>query len=212
VVFSVHDSYPICAKYFIAVRLQFDSMNIRDERTIGKQIRSGFRLAGWVLLTLALMLLVLGSTASLVGKGDHTKPIDRVLAGCVLLAISTLLFITVRRWAKWLIGALGYMIIKGAFGLLLGFTPSMPTITRPRLLFLQYLVVLVFAIVLCARYVTHAPRPPETVGLVGLVIALSFSVMCDSSLPVLAGATALGVIQLVHGRRQPKSNRIEAHG
>jgi hypothetical protein len=180
-------------------------MNIRDKRTVGEQIRSGFRLAGWVLLTLAFIFLVLASTASLVGKGNHTQPIHRLLGVCGLLAASVAMFITVRRWAKWFVGVLGYMILKLAVSLLLGRTPSLPSITRPRVVFLEFLVVLAFALLLCARYLTHTPRTVETVGLVGLVIALSFSVMCDSSLPIFAGVVVLGMIQLTHARRQVRT-------
>lgn len=173
--------------------------------TIREQIKSGFRLAGWILLTLAFIFLVLASTAFLAGKSNHTQPIYRLLGACGLLATSIAMFITVRRWAKWFVAALGYMILKVAVSLLLGSTPSVPSITRPRLEFLEFLVVLVFALLLCVRYLTHTPRTVETVGLVGLVIALSFSVIYDSSLPVLAGSAVLGIIQLVHTKRQVQS-------
>ena len=188
--------------------LQFDDVNIRDKRTIGEQIKSGFRLAGWVLLTLAFIFLVLASTALLVGKSNHTQPIPRLLGVCGLLATSTVMFITVRRWAKWFVGALGYMILKLAVSLLLGFTLSVPSISRPRLVFLEFLMVVVVATVLCARYLTYTPRAIETVGLVGLVIALSFSMVCDSSLPILAGVTVLGLIQLAHSTRQARTEPL----
>lgn len=177
-------------------------MNIRDERTIGEQVKSGFRLAGWVLITLAFLFVVLGSTTSLVGKGNYTQPIHRIFGLCGLLATSTVMVISVRRWVKWFVGALGYLILKTTLSFVLGFTPSVPSITRPRLMFLEFLVVLVFAMVLCVRYLTHRPRTIEAVGLVGLVIALSFSVVCDSTLPILAGVTVLGVIQFAQRLRQ----------
>jgi hypothetical protein len=186
---------------FAVKALQFDDVNLRDKRTIGEQIKSGFRLAGWILLTLAFICLVLVSTAFLAGKGNHTQPTYRLLGLCGLLATATAMFITVRRWAKWFVGVLGYMILKLAVSLLLGRTPSVPSVTRPRLVFLEFLVVLVFALLLCARYLTHTPRTVETVGLVGLVIALSFSVIYDSSLPIVAGVAVLGIIQLTDGRR-----------
>ena len=185
--------------------LQSDDVNIRDKRTIGEQIRSGFRLAGWVLLTLAFISLVLASTAFLVGKGNHTQPIYRLLGVCGLLATSIAMFITVRRWAKWFVGVLGYMILKLGVSLLLGRTPSVPSIARPRLVFLEFLVALVFALLLCARYLTYPPRRSETLGLVGLVIALSFSVIYDSGLPIFAGAAVLGTIQLTHRRRRVRT-------
>ena len=187
---------------FALKALQFDDVNLRDKRTIGEQIKSGVRLAGWILLTLAFICLVLVSTAFLVGKGNHTQPVYRLLGACGLLAASIAMFITVRLWAKWFVGVVGYMILKVAVSLLLGRTPSVPSIARPRVVFLEFLVALVFALLLCVRYLTHAPREVETLGLVGLVIALSFSVIYDSSLPIFAAAAVLGTIQLTHGRRR----------
>ena len=178
-------------------------MNIRDERAVGEQVKAGFRLAGWVLSTLTLIFLLLGSTASLLGKGSYTQPIHRVLAACCLLTVVTLMFVTVRRWVKWLVGVLGFLVLKTAISLLFGFTPSAPSITRPRILILEYLVILVFATWLCARYVSHTPHKAEKVGLLGLVMALSFSVILDSALPILGASMLLGLIQLVHGRWHP---------
>jgi hypothetical protein len=183
--------------------LTIPSMNIRDERAVGEQVKAGFRLAGWVLSTLALIFLLLGSTASLLGKGSYTQPIHRVLAACCLLTVVTLMFVTVRRWVKWLLGVLAFLVLKTAISLLLGFNPSAPSITRPRIVFLEYLVILVFVTLLCARYVSQTPHQAEKVGLLSLVMALSFSVILDSALPILGAAMLLGLIQLVHGRWHP---------
>lgn len=84
----------------------------------------------------------------------------------------------------------------------------MPSITRPRLEFLELLVVLVLALLLCARYLTHSPRTAETLGLVGLVIALSFTMIYDSSLPILAGVAVLGMIQLTCGTWQARTKLL----
>jgi len=175
-------------------------VQIRDKRPLREQIKSGFRLAGWVLLTLVFIFLVLVSTAMVVGKGNYSHSIYRFVGLCGLLAVSTIMLITARRWAKWFVALLGYMILKLAVSALLGRTPSVPSIMRPRLVFLEFLAVLAFAAILCARYLTHAPRKLETVALVGLVVALSFSTISDSSLPTLAAALVLGLVQLAHAR------------
>jgi len=180
-------------------------VNTRDKRPIREQIKSGFRLAGWVLLTLGFIFLVLACTALAVGKGNYTHPAYQVLGLCGLLGTSTVMFITARLWAKWFLGVLAYVVFKAALSLLLGRTPSVPSIARPRLVFLEFLVVSVFAAVVCSRYLTHNARTVERAGLVGLVMGLSFSVIYDSSLPLLAGAAVLGLIQLTHGRRKPRT-------
>jgi hypothetical protein len=196
---SADRKYPHCSGTGIC---PFSAVNITDDHTVGDR----FRLVGCGLLIVAVAVLLLFSTASLVGKGSHTQPIHRVLAGCVLLATSIVLFITVRIWDKLLLGALFYESRRGLSallcgGMLIAITTPVPTITRHRLDFLELLTVLVLGAVLCARYWKHDPSTAETVGLVGLVISLSFSLTLSSILPALAGATVLGLIQLV-ARRQ----------
>jgi hypothetical protein len=57
-------------------------VNIRDERTVGEQIKSGLRLAGWTLLTLTLLLLLLGSTSLVLNKSAHPSIILRAVGVC----------------------------------------------------------------------------------------------------------------------------------
>jgi hypothetical protein len=177
-------------------------VNIRDDRTIAEQIQSGFRITGWFLLAMALIAFVLGSTAVLLGKSGYAPHFHRILGLCGLLAASTAMFVTARRWAKWLVGLLGYLILKTAFVLFRGSPPSGAPINRVELL--ESLVDLVLAMVLCVRYVTHAPRPLEAAALVGLVVASSFSVISESSLPGVAGVTGLGLSQIAHFKRHPR--------
>jgi hypothetical protein len=73
-------------------------VNIRDERTVAEQVQSGFRLAGWLLLTLAFIYALLLCAGFLVGKGEYNQPIYRVAGACGLVALSVVMFMTVRRW------------------------------------------------------------------------------------------------------------------
>jgi hypothetical protein len=134
----------------------------------------------------------------LLGKGDHTGLLARVVGTCGLLAASIVMFITVRYWAKWFVGALGYLVINVAVGLLLGRTPSVPSIAASRWVFLQLLVLLVLALVLSVRYLSRTPLSLERVGLVALVLALSFSMMMNSNLPLVIAVAVLGLIQLLY--------------
>lgn len=172
-------------------------VNIRDGRTVSEQIKSGLRLAGWVLITLAFVYLLLGSTGFLIGKGKYTRPIHRVLGVGGLMALSTTLFFTVRHWVKWFIGALGYFALKAVFALLLG-----SSIARPRLWFVEFVLLLGIAVLLCVRYLSRKPDTIEAAALVGLVVALSFTLVCDSVFPFLAGVAFLIVVQLAQGRRR----------
>ena len=169
---------------------------------IAEQIKSGFRLAGWVLITLAFMYLLLGSTGFLIGKGEYTRPIHRVLGVGGLMALSTTLFFTVRHWVKWFIGALGYFALKAVITLLLG-----SSITQPRLWFVGFALLLGIAVWLCVHYLNRKTETIEALALVGLVVALSFSLVRDSIFPFLAGVAFLAVVQLaqVKNRRTRES-------
>ena len=98
----------------------------------------------------------------------------------------------VRHWLKWFVGALGYLVLKTLFFLLLG-----SSLVRPRLWFAEFALLLGLAVLLCIRYVDRKPQKIEAAALVGLVLALSFSLVRSSNAPVLFGVAVLAVIQLV---------------
>ena len=106
--------------------------------------------------------------------------------------IATAMSFSVRYWAKWFVGFLGYLIFKLAISLLMGRTPSVPSIARPRLVFLEYLVTSVAAMSLCLRYARHVPRRMETLGVIGLVVSFAFGIDYNSPVPVLVGLSLLG--------------------
>ena len=172
-------------------------MNIRDERTVGAQVKSGFRLAGWVLFTLAFIWVVLGSTNLLLGKGEFTQPIHRLLGACGLAAASVAMFATARHWVKWFVGALGYLAIKTLFALFFG-----SSVALPRIWFLEFALCLGLAVALCARYLSQEPDKIEAAALVGVAVALSFALVCDSVAPALFGVAVLALTQLAHSRKR----------
>jgi hypothetical protein len=169
-------------------------VNVRDERSIGEQVRSGFRLAGWVLLTLAVGGLILCSDMVLVDR--NAAALHRIAGACGLALAGTLMFVSVERWGKWFVGALGYWTIKAIITL----------VFRPNGMRLQYLVLFICAFALCARFaLIQAPRPAvEKIGMVTIVIALSFSLTLDAPQWLLVGIVALALTQLVsHVFRTP---------
>ena len=135
-------------------------VKIRDKRTVGEQVKSGFRLVGWLLLTLAFIYALLLCAGFLVGKGEYNQPIYRVAGACGLVALSVVMLMTVRHWVGWFIGALGYFVLKTAFALLLG-----SSLVRPRLWFIEFALLLGFAILLCVRYASRKPQRIVAVGL-----------------------------------------------
>src|SRR5439155_12115007 len=107
---------------------------------VGEQVRSGLRLAGWILLALAVVGVTLLSEKTLL---DRSAPkLHRTAGACGLILVAILMFVSVERWGKWFVGALGYWIVKSVF--------TLPF--RPSVMLLQYLLLFIFAFALCARW------------------------------------------------------------
>jgi hypothetical protein len=156
-------------RHLFDMELQSGPVNIRDERTIREQVKSGFQLAGWVVFTLAFIILLLGSTASLLGKGGYIQPFDRAIAACILGGACVLIFLTARWWIKWFIGFMAYFALKAAILLILGYTPTVPAIAAPRLAILGNFASLLLATLICVRYINRTPTRLESLGLVAIV-------------------------------------------
>jgi hypothetical protein len=71
---------------------------------------------------------------------------------------------TVCRHFPVIIEAVNAPPVPEAVAFLLGFTPSVPSIIRPRRIFLELLVLLMVAMVLCVRYLTHSPLLDRSSG------------------------------------------------
>jgi hypothetical protein len=158
--------------------------------------KSGLRLAGWVSLALALVYGLDVSTGLLLGKGNYNQPMYRVVGACGLAAIAVLVFATVRHWVAWISGVLCYLVMKTVFALLL-FSP----LIQPRLWFFEFGLLLSLSVLLCARYASREPQNAESVGLVGLVLALSFALKSDSNSSLFVGVSVLAAIQLAYRRK-----------
>ncbi|HTS04691.1 MAG TPA: hypothetical protein VMP68_03840 [Candidatus Eisenbacteria bacterium] len=179
-------------------------MNIRDERTVGEQIKSGFRLAGWILLTLALLFLLLGSTSLVLDRSAHHSLVLRATGACGLVAISVLLFVSIHYWAKWFVGFLGLYAFKSAFVMAL----------HPKSLYLQFLLLLTPAFVLCARCVlNNIPKNIEKLGFVLLAVTIGFTLVLDSTIPMLLGVLTFAAIELASYALRPKDQvQSTTHG
>jgi hypothetical protein len=159
---------------------------------------SGLRLAGWIFLTFAVAGVVVRSDMALLDR--NAGLLYKIAGAGGLLFAAILMFVSVERWGKWFVGTLGYWILKAAFSLLF----------RPTPMLLQYLLIFIFAFALCARFaLSHPPRPAvEKVGMVIVVVALSFSLPLNSPLVLLIGVFVLALTQLIsHVFRMPHSRQ-----
>jgi len=166
--------------------------------------KSGLHHAGWVTLALALVYTLVVSTDLLLEQGDYSQPMHRAVGACGLVAFATLMFATVRHWVAWILGVLCYLVMKTIFSLLL-FSPLAP----PRLWSIEFGLLLGLAVLLCARYARREPQKMESAGLVGLVLALSFALVCDSNSALLFGVVLLTAIQLAY-RTKGRTSKLNA--
>ncbi len=148
------------------------------------------------MLTLASIYVLLLCAGLLIGKTEHNQPIYRVVGASGLVAMSIIMYATVRHWVRWFLAALGYFVLKAVFLLLLG-----SSLVQPRLWFTEFALLLGLAVLLCARYMSRKPKSIEAAALVGLVLALSFALMLHSITPLLFGVTVLAMAQIAHGRK-----------
>jgi hypothetical protein len=162
-------------------------VHIRDKRPVSEQVKSGLRLAGWVLLTLAVALVLVRSDMALLDR--NAGSLYRIAGACGLLFAAILMFVSIERWGKWFVGALAYWTLRTVFPLLL----------HPTTVLLQYMLLFIIALGLCARFeLSHGSRSAlEKFGMVIVVVALSFSLTLGSPVLLLIGVSVLGLTQLI---------------
>lgn len=181
-------------------------MNFGNGRSVGEQVESGFRIAGFLLLAIVFAGFLLCSAQLLAGRPLNLLsryPVSgRLFGACLLTALCGLLFFTVQYWAKWFFGFLVYVIFRSFFGLLAGFTVNVRPFPGIRLRFLGMFLTSLAQAVLCWKYIDRFPRRIEVIGLIAVVVSWSFVFTLDSSTALVIGAGALGTAQLISWRTQ----------
>ena len=96
-------------------------MKFRDRRTALEQAKSGLKIAGAMLVTFAICILLAGAYAQIVNvDGTHS-----VLRGWLLMAASAAITVaTARYWRHWFFLVAAYLGMRSSLGMLLGwFSP-----------------------------------------------------------------------------------------
>lgn len=167
-------------------------MNIRDRRTAGEQVKSGFQIAGLILLTLLLVGVMLKSAAFVAGTDGNPQLSHRILGGATLIVISVLMFFTVRYWAKWFATFLLWAVIRFAFRVRLSSHIAAPWWIPGLLLVLTALFILSIELVW-----RRDPFKLETIALILVVVSLSFATVLASFNPLFAGLITLAGARLI---------------
>jgi len=171
-------------------------MNIRDRRTAGEQVKSGFRIAGLVLLTLVLVGAMLKSAAFVARAESSPQLSHQILGSVALIAISVLMFFTVRYWAKWFAVFLVWAVIRFAFRVRLSAHIVAPW-WIPELL----LILTAFFILSIEPVWRRDPFELESIALILVVVSMSFATVLASFVPLFAALITLAAVRFITWRK-----------
>src|SRR5690349_9255012 len=136
-----------------------------DERSKIDQVKSGFRVAGWIVGSMTVIICL--------GKGESwllipERPAERMLGIGMTGLMVVVLYLTARTWAKWFIGYCIYRVLWAPF--YLGRASSINWVQVA-----EFAAGWAVVIALGYRFLSHKPRPLESVGLTLLIISLTWS-------------------------------------
>jgi hypothetical protein len=184
---------------------------VTKKRTVGEQVRSGFRIVGLILLVFAVFVLLEISLTYAVGLADPHMGIRRLFGAVVASGLMLFMFRTTRYWAPWLFMALAFGLVRLSGGLLLGPYFSKPLARSTVAVWMLYAGA---AVALTARYVRRRPRGSESFGLVAFVVGVELAAVYNSQDPLWAGLAALGLAELIqwlHPKKiHPQSEALES--
>lgn len=165
------------------------------KRTVGAQVRSGFRIAGCTVLVFVVFTLLEVSLTFAVGLANPNTPIRRLLGAVLAIGLMLFMFRTARHWARWLFPALVYWLVRLATrGLLLGPYLSTPVARSTVVVWILYAGA---SVALTVRYIRRRPGGFESLGLVSFVVGVAMAMVYDSRNPLWSGLALLGLAELV---------------
>ncbi len=164
------------------------------KRTVGAQVRSGFRIAGCIVLVFVVFALLEVSLTFAVGLADPHTPIRRLLGTVLALGLMLFMFRTTKYWARWLFAALAYVLVRLAIGLMFAPYLSKP-VTRSTVA--AWVLYTGTAVALTFRYTLRLPRGFESIGLVSFVVGIAAALVYGSQEALWVGLAMLGLAELV---------------
>ncbi len=168
------------------------------KRTVGEQVKSGFRIAGLILLVFLVFISLEASLAYAIGRSDPKMGSHRFLAALVAAGLMVFMFRTTQYWAKWLLSGFAYALFRLTFGLLFA-----PYFTRPvaRTEVAVWVLYSGLGVALTARHFRRKPRGFERLGLVSFVVGAAVATVYGSPEPLWGGLSLLGLAELVEWLR-----------
>jgi hypothetical protein len=167
------------------------------KRTAWEQVKSGFRIAGNILLgftffvALSISISFLTLRNNLEHQGAHP-----LLGGFSLMLLSGVLFLTTQIWARWLFAVFAYSAARLLFGVWFVTLGTNPRVD-PKTAF-QAILVVVLSTLATAKFLRRAPLGAERLGLLLFFICLVFAAEYQSLVPWYAGLAILAAGHAIH--------------
>lgn len=179
-------------------------------RTAWEQVKSGLRLAGFLMLVFCFFLALTLSLAHLTGQVGVSGGRHPALGALSAVTLVVITFKTTQYWAKWIVAILALGAWRLFFALLFKFFYDLPVnlTLRGAATWFAYSVV---ALILTMRHIRRVPRGAEKAGLVSFVIAVVLAMLQNSPVPLFYGLSLLAMAEFRERFVLYRKQRYEAH-
>lgn len=158
------------------------------------QVKSGFRLAGLVLVGFVVGAMFFGGVASLFFPSVHS----RWLAPVFLVISVPIMFLTMERWVKVMAGFLGLAVLNGLLSISSGHVLASPTMPISRLdalyLTIFYAMAATLTSTMKARRLTLMDRISVMAFLCSLAFLISYQAQLEAAKSALFNATGFALM------------------
>jgi hypothetical protein len=153
------------------------------ERSKIEQVKSGFRIASWIIGSIAILFLLINAEIWLRAT-EQTW--ERALGIALITVISIVLYKTAQIWGKWFIGYCIYRVFWAPFYILKEKSINWFQVA-------EFAAVWAVVIALGYRFVSHKPGKLESLGLTILIVSLAWAAGSTTVLPALLGVLLLAI-------------------
>ena len=165
-------------------------------RSVGEQIKSGFRIAGLFILTLCTFIALVASLKFMIGAASPSSSSHQFLGGLAASIIVLFMFLTVRYWAKWLVAVVAFACARMFMGLLVKVASAGFFVNLSLTQLLTWTSYFLIATLLTARHVRREPIGAESFSLVAFVIGVALADAYNSAVPLFYGLGFLAAGEL----------------
>lgn len=184
------------------------------DRSIGAQVRGGFKLSGKVLLMMGWLGLVFAGLAE--GLGFRSGGLNRPLLGSVILAVAAAIFLwTMNRWIKVFPGLVALATLNAIGAIFIGHATGDPSMRLAPREAVVYSVLFAVSTIVSFRFTKRnlTLRVLDRIAVFGFVFCIFWPAV-DNRVQIIAPAVACGLLVLAwaydRARRRSHPNHHSA--